>query len=177
MPAGFRWPVALRRPLRVESRALEDYVTPVWDEELAQTVRNRVRAAGLSAWGGSYPQLYFSLDAVPVPIAYEVYVRPRGQVAYEALPDSFGLAKVLLASASAFRGYAGLPCWLEGEPAAIDVQLRPSPENALLHGWESCFNGAVEWEDLPMRDDEHVYPPEHQMAPTRVFRWDVDSRE
>lgn len=173
-PPNLQWPVKLMLPLRVTDRGLADYVCLVCTQELEQAITHKVCAGALSSKRGYGPELRGAVMRVDVPIACEVYMRTGSDGEYDAIRDDDGLAWTVTVPAGFHWGYGSPLDFGDGttEPQSIDIQLRPAPRMALVEGWNECFSGVIEWRDLPLRDDDHVFPLEHTSPPTHVYPCD-----
>ncbi|MGD8452291.1 MAG: hypothetical protein PVJ57_10775 [Phycisphaerae bacterium] len=192
LPAGTRLPVHLAEPLRVADRRMDEYVTDVWEPELAEKAGAGVLAGAVRWEECACSELALAFTPLPFSRAFDVYIRTDGQEEYEALEDAFGLPERVAVERGCYGRICVLLPWKGpvADAKTVDVQLRPSRAVALFYGYDACFGGVIEWLDLPLRDEPSVVnvsistwvsvydtsycEVEEVDPPTRVFRWEGD---
>ncbi len=179
MPPSVTWCVQLPFSVTVEDRPLTHYVSEEWSTDLADAMMLCATAGAYAADGGFRPQLFLQFRSAPVGLAFEVFVSAPGAGDYEAVQHSSGLPWRLMCPSGAQWGCnIPLPQHIIAADS-VNVQLRPCPREALLHGLSECFAGTVEWHGLTLTGPGewhgtlgrggHVYPPRHMTPPTRIF--------
>ena len=176
MSPDFSLPVKLPLTITAVDCPLKEIVADRWSESLAAGIERAVSARAYASAVDRYPGLWLHVERSPIFVACEVFIRGPGHADYRPLMAGPSPHRLSWTGDLKWSLFALLPEEIDTS-RPIDVQLRPCPQEALLHMQSECFAGTIEWRGLTFAKGSPRIPPQNTVSPTRVFKKEADAED